>query len=56
MADPVPYPKHREPLRGEDHALVRPYMVAHEERVRRRDASRRRTLIVQPYAHLPETG
>jgi hypothetical protein len=30
-------PKHSEPLPGEASALVRPYVIAHEQRVRRRE-------------------
>lgn len=43
------------PLRGEDHVLVRPYVVAHErrERERRRQARRRSLLIAPQGVHLP---
>lgn len=50
------YPKHAEPLRAEDHALVRPYLLAHEERVRQWYASRPRTLLISPYFHVPEAN
>ncbi|MFJ8936254.1 hypothetical protein ACIRL0_11110 [Streptomyces sp. NPDC102365] len=29
------------PLRGEDHVMVRPYLVEHEQRVEREEARRR---------------
>nr|WP_281289754.1 hypothetical protein [Streptomyces piniterrae] len=38
--------RHTELLRGEDSALVRPYLVAHEERLQR---SRRRVLWLASY-------
>ncbi|MFD0209357.1 hypothetical protein ACFVH9_09540 [Streptomyces hirsutus] len=43
------------PLRGEDHALVRPYVIAHErrEQERRRQARRRSLLIAPQGIHLP---
>lgn len=53
---PLWYPKHAEPLRAEDHALVRPYLLAHEERVRQWYASRPRTLLISPYFHAPEAS
>ncbi|MFE6026182.1 hypothetical protein [Streptomyces niveus] len=56
VGKPLWYPKHGESLRAEDHVLVRPYMVAHEERVRQWCASRRRTLLIQPYFDMPEAG
>lgn len=53
---PLWYPKHAQPLRAEDHALVRPYLLAHEERVREWCASRPRTLLIRPYFHAPEAN
>ncbi|MFD4118442.1 hypothetical protein ACFWSJ_34000 [Streptomyces niveus] len=53
---PLWYPKHAEPLRAEDHALIRPYLLAHEERVRQWYASRPRTLLISPYFQAPETN
>ncbi|MDG9716729.1 hypothetical protein [Streptomyces sp. DH24] len=45
-----PRPVHRaghEPLAGEDNVLVRPYLVAHEQRAAaRRSPARRRALVV----------
>ncbi|MFC9601979.1 hypothetical protein ACFTTN_00740 [Streptomyces niveus] len=56
MGCPLWYPKHAEPLRAEDHALVRPYLLAHEERVRQWYASRPRTLLISPYFQAPEVN
>ncbi|MFI2721801.1 hypothetical protein ACH5AI_36725 [Streptomyces collinus] len=45
------------PLRGEDHNLVRPYLIAHERREQeRRRQARRRSLLIAPQGirlHLP---
>ncbi|GGW68566.1 hypothetical protein [Streptomyces griseoloalbus] len=45
------------PLRGEDHNLVRPYVIAHERREQeRRRQARRRFLLIAPQGtgiHLP---
>ncbi|WP_405797374.1 hypothetical protein [Streptomyces sp. NBC_01506] len=53
---PLRYPKHADPLRAEDHALVRPYLLAHEERARQWYASRLRTLLVNPYFQAPRAN
>ncbi|GGX27910.1 hypothetical protein GCM10010383_68270 [Streptomyces lomondensis] len=44
LAQAVDKPGHRHSLRGEDVALVRPYMLVEEEPVRRR-----RTVVIAPY-------
>ncbi|PNV33466.1 hypothetical protein C1708_14930 [Streptomyces sp. DH-12] len=51
---PAPRQFGARPLRGEDHALVRPYVVAHElrEQERRRQARRRSLLIAPRGVHL----
>ncbi|GHH91041.1 hypothetical protein [Streptomyces capillispiralis] len=51
---PAPRQFGARPLRGEDHSLVRPYVVAHErrERERRRQARRRSLLIAPQGVHL----
>lgn len=53
---PLWYPKNAELLRAEDHTLVRPYLLAHEERVREWHASRPRTLLIRPYFEGPEAN
>ncbi|OKJ93668.1 hypothetical protein [Streptomyces sp. CB02400] len=54
---PAPHRFGARPLRGEDHSLVRPYVIAHErrerERERRRQARRRSLLIAPQGIHLP---
>ncbi|WP_073947027.1 hypothetical protein [Streptomyces kebangsaanensis] len=52
---PTPYQFGARPLRGEDHSLVRPYLIAHErrEQERRRQARRRSLLIAPQGLHLP---
>ncbi|MFI5570405.1 hypothetical protein ACIA6T_24315 [Streptomyces sp. NPDC051740] len=52
---PAPRQFGARPLRGEDHGLVRPYVIAHErrERERRRQARRRSLLIAPQGVHLP---
>ncbi|GGL72590.1 hypothetical protein GCM10010095_66660 [Streptomyces anthocyanicus] len=52
---PAPRQFGARPLRGEDHNLVRPYLVAHErrEQERRRQARRRSLLIAPQGIHLP---
>ncbi|MGW4020821.1 hypothetical protein [Streptomyces sp. NPDC005009] len=52
---PAPRQFGARPLRGEDHHLVRPYVIAHErrERERRRQARRRSLLIAPQGIHLP---
>ncbi|MEU9350265.1 hypothetical protein AB0D65_04425 [Streptomyces griseoloalbus] len=54
-AGPAPRQFGARPLRGEDHSLVRPYVIAHErrERERRRQARRRSLLIAPQGLHLP---
>ncbi|QCD55984.1 hypothetical protein CEB94_14770 [Streptomyces hawaiiensis] len=44
LAQAVDEPSHRHLLRGEDSALVRPYVLAREERTRRRP-----TVVIAPY-------
>ncbi|MEY9487180.1 hypothetical protein RKD26_002974 [Streptomyces calvus] len=55
VVGPAPRQFGARPLRGEDHSLVRPYVIAHErrERERRRLARRRSLLIVPQGIHLP---
>lgn len=52
---PAPRQFGARPLRGEDHDLVRPYVIAHErrERERRRQARHRSLLIAPQGVHLP---
>lgn len=52
---PAPRQFGARPLRGEDHSLVRPYVIAHErrEQERRRQARRRSLLIAPQGIHLP---
>ncbi|MGC9441520.1 hypothetical protein [Streptomyces sp. WG5] len=52
---PLPRQFGTRPLRGEDHNLVRPYVIAHErrEQERRRQARRRSLLIAPQGVHLP---
>ncbi|MFI2428951.1 hypothetical protein ACH5A7_33500 [Streptomyces sp. NPDC018955] len=52
---PAPRRLGARPLRGEDHNLVRPYVIAHErrERERRRQARHRSLLIIPQGVHLP---
>ncbi|MCF2129851.1 hypothetical protein L1I79_25985 [Strepomyces sp. STD 3.1] len=52
---PAPRQFGARPLRGEDHSLVRPYLVAHERREQeRRRQLRRRSLLIAPQGiHLP---
>ncbi|GGU06399.1 hypothetical protein GCM10010244_35430 [Streptomyces coeruleorubidus] len=44
LAQAVDEPSHRHLLRGEDSALVRPYVLAREDRARRRP-----TVVLAPY-------
>jgi hypothetical protein len=44
LAQAVDKPSHRHSLRGEDVALVRPYVLVEEERVRRHP-----TVVIAPY-------
>ncbi|POX44655.1 hypothetical protein C3488_32085 [Streptomyces sp. Ru72] len=44
LAQAVDKPSHRHSLRGEDLALVRPYMLVQEERTRRHP-----TVVIAPY-------
>lgn len=44
LAQAVDEPSHRHLLRGEDSALVRPYVLAREDRTRRRP-----TVVIAPY-------
>jgi hypothetical protein len=53
---PLRYPKHGEPIRAEDNALVRPYVLTHEERRRLWCASPRRAVLIRPYFEMPEVG
>lgn len=50
LAATIPGPRkpthHAGLLRGEDVCLVRPYLLAHEERVRRRSRCRERVLLI----------
>ncbi|MFI8093080.1 hypothetical protein ACIF9R_33015 [Streptomyces sp. NPDC086080] len=54
---PPPHQFGARPLRGEDHNLVRPYLVAHERREQeRRQQARRHSLLIAPQGiriHLP---
>ncbi len=52
---PAPHRFGERPLRGEDHPLVRPYVVAHErrEQERRRRARRRTLLITRQSVRIP---
>ncbi|MBB6418640.1 hypothetical protein [Streptomyces sp. AK010] len=56
-AGPPPHCSGARPLRGEDHNLVRPYVIAHERREQeRRRQARRRSLLIAPQGiriHLP---
>ncbi|GAA3969936.1 hypothetical protein GCM10022384_21360 [Streptomyces marokkonensis] len=46
---PLPHRFGARPLRGEDHNLVRPYVIAHERREQeRRRQARRRSLLIAP--------
>ncbi|MGW5215155.1 hypothetical protein ACWEQO_29195 [Streptomyces sp. NPDC004051] len=46
---PAPHQFGARPLRGEDHHLVRPYVIAHERREQeRRRQARRRSLLITP--------
>ncbi|MDX3855050.1 hypothetical protein [Streptomyces sp. AK02-01A] len=41
--------RHGEPIRAEDKALVRPYVLTAEERAQQRSAVKRRILLVSPH-------
>jgi hypothetical protein len=50
-------PKHAAPIVGEETALVRPYLIAHERRAAERSArAGRRTLLVEPTFSLDTAG
>ncbi|MFC8829367.1 hypothetical protein ACFT9I_28930 [Streptomyces sp. NPDC057137] len=56
VAQPLWYPKHAEPIRAEEAALIRPYVMTTEERTRVWCGSPARTFLIRPYFELPEVS